>query len=153
MLNWWTFLAANSYRLSVPTIYVQIQFPFMNSFSRIIFMNSLSPIFFYKFNITNSFSRINLRIHKSSYEFARLRFGSFLQNQCYVANGLYCTGAICSWFSVLSLFVDCLGSCDALIVLLMNFFGNHRLTLQKSSFYIGWVNPPFPCGHNRKNKA
>ena len=30
----------------------------------------------------------NLR--KSSFEFARLRFGSFLGNQCYVANSLYC---------------------------------------------------------------
>ena len=35
-------------------------------------MNSLSPIFFYKLNIMNSFSQINLRIRKhskSSYEF------------------------------------------------------------------------------------
>ena len=48
----------NLHRLSVPTIYVQIQFPSTNSFLRIIFMNSLSRIFFYKFNITNSFSRI-----------------------------------------------------------------------------------------------
>ena len=36
---------------------------------------------------------------------------------------LILTGAICSWFSVLSLFAECLGSCGALIVLLMNFFG------------------------------
>ena len=86
----------NLHWLSVPTIYVQIQFPstnsflliiFMNSlsqtfcykfnitnsFSRIIFMNSLSPIFFYKFNIMNSFSRINLLIRKYSKKFIRIR--------------------------------------------------------------------------------
>ena len=71
------FRAANSYRLNVPTVYVQIRFPFTNSFSRIIFINSLSPIFFYKFNITNSFSRINLRIRKSSKKFVRIRKTSF----------------------------------------------------------------------------
>ena len=49
----------------MPTIYVQNSVSFMNLFSRIIFINSLSPIFFDKFNITNSFSRINLRIRKS----------------------------------------------------------------------------------------
>ena len=46
----------------------------------------------------NSISRIRFHelicefgnIQKSSYKFARLRFGSFLRNQCYVANGLYC---------------------------------------------------------------
>ena len=42
----------------------------------------------------NSFSRINLRIRKSPKKFVRIRttsgFGSFLRNQCYVANGLYC---------------------------------------------------------------
>ena len=36
---------------------------------------------------------------------------------------LILTGSICSLFSVLSLFAGCFGSCDALIVLLMNFFG------------------------------
>ena len=36
---------------------------------------------------------------------------------------LILTGAVCSGFSLLSLFAGCLGSCDALIVLLMNFFG------------------------------
>ena len=58
-------LVTSSYRISVPTIYVQNSVSFMNLFSQIIFINSLSPIFFYKFNITNSFSRINLRIQKS----------------------------------------------------------------------------------------
>ena len=77
VLNWWPFRAANSYRLRVPTVYVQIRFPFTNSFSRIIFINSLSPIFFYKFNIMNSFSRINLRIRKSSKKFVRIRTTSF----------------------------------------------------------------------------
>ena len=72
MLYWWPFLAASSYRLSVPTIYVQNSVSFTNSFSRIIFINSLSPILFYKFNITNSFSRINLRIRKSSKNFVRI---------------------------------------------------------------------------------
>ena len=62
---------------SVPTIYVQIQFPFTNSFSRIVFMDSLSQIFFYKFNITNSFSRINLRIRKYSKKFVQIRTTSF----------------------------------------------------------------------------
>ena len=61
----------------MPTVYVQIRFPFTNSFSRIIFINSLSPIFFYKFNITNSFSRINLRIRKSSKKFVLIRKTSF----------------------------------------------------------------------------
>ena len=77
MLHWWPFLAANSYRLSVPTIYVQNSVSFTNSFSWIIFINSLSPIFFYKFNITNSFSRINLRIRKSSKKFVRIHTTSF----------------------------------------------------------------------------
>ena len=94
MLNWSPFLAANSYRLSVPTIYVQIQFHFTNSFSRIIFMDSLC----HQFSFINSMSRIRFHklicefgnIWKSSYEFVWLRFGSFLRNQCYVANGLYC---------------------------------------------------------------
>ena len=70
----------NLYRL-VPTIYAYIQFPSMNSFSRILFMNSLSQLFFYKFDIMNSFSRITLQIHKYSkhlHEFARHHFGSFL---------------------------------------------------------------------------
>ena len=67
----------NLYRLSVPTIYVQIQFPSTNSFLRIIFMNSLSRIFFYKFNITKSYSRINLPIHKYSRKFIRIRRTSF----------------------------------------------------------------------------
>ena len=35
---------------------------------------------------------------------------------------LILTGAICSCFLVLSLFTDCLGSCDALTVFLMNLF-------------------------------
>ena len=61
----------------MPTIYVQIRFLFTNSFSRIIFLNSLSPIFFYKFNITNSFSQINLQIWKSSKKFVRIRKTSF----------------------------------------------------------------------------
>ena len=77
MLHWWPFLAANSYWLSVPTIYVQNSVSFTNSFSQIIFINSRSPIFFYKFNITNSFSRINLRIRKSSKKFVRIRTTSF----------------------------------------------------------------------------
>ena len=77
MLNWWPFLVANSYRLSVPTIYVQNSVSFTNSFSRVIFINSLSPIFFYKLNITNSFSRINLQIRKSSKKFVRIRTTSF----------------------------------------------------------------------------
>ena len=77
MLNWWPFFAANSYRLSVPTIYVQNSVSLTNSFSRIIFINSLSPIFFYKFNITNSFSRINLRIRKFSKKFVQIRTTSF----------------------------------------------------------------------------
>ena len=71
------FISAPGYRLSEPAIYVQIRFPFTNSFSRIIFMNSLSPIFFYKFNITNSFSRINLEIWKFLKKFVRIRMTSF----------------------------------------------------------------------------
>ena len=59
------------------TIYVQNSVSFTNLFSRIIFINSLSPIFFQKFNITNSFSRINLRIRKSSKKFVRIRTTSF----------------------------------------------------------------------------
>ena len=64
------------------------EFVFANNFYKFTVTN-----FFQKFNITNSFFELicefgNLR--KSSYEFARLRFGSFLRNQCYVANGLYC---------------------------------------------------------------
>ena len=73
----------------------KIRFPLRIRFREQFFINSLSPIFFYKFNITRiRFHELicefgNLR--KSSYEFTRLRFGSFLRNQCYVANGLYCT--------------------------------------------------------------
>ena len=44
----------------------------MNSFSQILFMNSLSPIFFYKLNITNSFSQINLRIRNYSKKFVQI---------------------------------------------------------------------------------
>ena len=40
-------------------------------------MNSLSPIFFYKFNITNSFPRINLGIRKYLKKFVRIRTTSF----------------------------------------------------------------------------
>ena len=50
--------------------FVCLQFMFKFSFLlRIIFMNSLSPILLYKFNITNSFLRINLRIQKYSKKF------------------------------------------------------------------------------------
>ena len=61
----------------MPTVYVQIRFPFTNSFPQIIFRNSLSTIFFYKFNIANSFSRINFRIWKSSKKFVRISTTSF----------------------------------------------------------------------------
>ena len=98
MINWWSFLAANSYRLSVPTIYVQNSVSFTNSFSRIIFINSLSLIFFYKFNITNLFSRIR---KSSKMTNTRLRFGSFSRNQCHVANGLYCIIILESILSVI----------------------------------------------------
>ena len=75
----------NLYRLSVPTIYVQIQFPSTNWFLRIIFMNSLSRI-----SVINSISQIRfhelicqfVNIRKSSYEFEGLCSGSFLPNQC-----------------------------------------------------------------------
>ena len=85
MLHWWPFLAANSYRLSVPIIYVQNSVSFTNSFSRIIFINSLSPTFFYKFNITNSFSRINLRIRKSSKKFVRISHDFVLVRFCEIS--------------------------------------------------------------------
>ena len=93
MLHWWPFLAANSYQLSVPTIYVQNSVSFTTSFSRIIFINSLSPTFFHEFNIPNSFSRINLRIQKPYKKFVRICTTSFrfvfAKSVCYVANSLY----------------------------------------------------------------
>ena len=69
----------NLYR-HVSTIHVQIQFPSMNFFQHILFMNSLSQIFFYKFNITNSFSRLIWgfevleKVCMNSHDFVLVRF-------------------------------------------------------------------------------
>ena len=73
----------------------------------------------HKFSFINSISRIrfhefNLRIRKYSknlYEFALLRFGSFLRNQCYVANGLHCSSCFTVGIQACHVFQAFLGNC------------------------------------------
>ena len=72
------------------------EFVFMNNF-----INSLSPIFFHKFNITNSFARINLRIRKSSKKFVRIRTTSFW----FEFISAKCAYTLCSKFGFLYEFV------------------------------------------------
>ena len=62
--------------IHIGLVYVQKEIPFMNLFSLIIFMNSLSPIFFYKFIIMNLFHE--LFVNSEIFEkFIRIRTTSF----------------------------------------------------------------------------
>ena len=74
------------------------EFSVINSISRIRFHKLFLWIHCHEFSFINSISWIRfhelicqfVNIPKSSYEFAGLCSGSFLPNQCQVANGLYC---------------------------------------------------------------